>query len=146
MSRRPAARPPPCRFPLTPCRDRRHTGHHANATYRHALHDARHYFTGALKTEIAELDTRGATIGAYVNFELDKISRVQESRSVGPTRGVSPEIFPPDEPGTHVEDLPSRALVHLHKRPSVVEVDGKDCVKKGVPLPQFTVIEQRCLL
>ena len=121
------------------------SGHHANSTYRESLRDTRKFFTGALKTEIADLDTRGAAIDKYVDFELDAIRRVQQSRSVGPTRGVSPEIFPPDEPGGAVEELPARALCHLHTREPEITIDGGLYLGKG-KLPQHTVIEQRCLL
>ena len=123
------------------------TGHHANATYRDSLHNTRQFFTGALKGEILELDQRGAGVDEYVDFELDAIKRVQRSRAVGPTRGVSPEIFPPDEPGDPVDELPARALCHLHKRAPEVMVDGGHILfGKKQPLPQHTVIEQRCLL
>ncbi len=121
-------------------------GHRANATYRDSLRDTRQFYTGALRSEIAGLDERGAAVDKYVDFELDSIRRVQESRAVGPTRGVSPEIFPPDEPGDPEDELPARALCHLHKRAAEVTIDGGLYLGKGSRLPQHTVIEQRCLL
>ena len=114
--------------------------------YRDSLRDTRQFFTGALKSEMSELDERGAAVDNYVSLELDAIRRVQRSRAVGPTRGVSPEIFPPDEPGDAVDELPARALCHLHKREPEVTIDGGLYLAKGGKLPQHTVIEQRCLL
>ena len=119
--------------------------HLAKATYRDAVADTRQYFTGALQSELAQLSARESTIDDYVDFELDAIRRVQDSRRVGPTRGgTSPEIFPPDEPGEPEEALPGRALCMLHRRPPALKVAGQPV--GGAALPQNDIIEQRCLL